>query len=138
MTDDLQELIKDLKKKVKNRQSSVHPMELQKIDIKKQKQEFFDFLESYDNEIKKDDENSYVHTLIKDFRRMKLMDIRFVVEKTYDKYNKMLNIINKFDDNFSEEEVERYKNKEQILNKVVSYMVINHVGEYVDEEDSDS
>jgi len=138
MTDDLQELIKDLKKKVKNRQSSVHPMELQKIDIKKQKQEFFDFLESYDNEIKKDDENSYVHTLIKDFRRMKLMDIRFVVEKTYDKYSKMLNIINKFDDNFSEEEVERYKNKEQILNKVVSYMVINHVGEYVDEEDSDS
>lgn len=138
MTDDLQELIKDLKKKVKNRRDSVHPMELQKIDIKKQKQEFFEFLEKYDNEIKKDEMGSYVQTLIKDFKRMKLVDIRFVVEKTYDKYNKMLNIINKFDDNFSEEEIERYKNKEQILNKVVSYMVINHVGEYVDEEDSDS
>lgn len=138
MTDDLQELIKDLKKKVKNRKGSVHPMELQKIDIKKQKQEFFEFLENYDNEIKKDEEGSYVQTLIKDFRRMKLVDIRFVVEKTYDKYTKMLNIINKFDENFSEEEIEKYKNKEQILNKVVSYMVINHVGEYIDEEDPDS
>jgi hypothetical protein len=137
MVDELQLMMKDLKKKIKNRKDVVRPMDIEKIDVKKQKFELQNFLETYDLEIKKSDtEELYVQNMIKDFQGMKLSDIRFVVEKTYDKYNKMVVLINKYDDNFSEEEIKKYERKARILNDIFSFMVINHIGEYFNVEET--
>lgn len=135
MEDELRVLMKDLKSKIKKDRGLVVPTENDKIDIKKQKKEFFDFLQNYDNELKKNSESSYTSVLIDDFRGMKLADIRFVIEKSNDKYNKMCYLIEKYEDNFSEEEIKKYNERSKVLNDIFAYMVTNFVGEYIDAED---
>ena len=50
MEDELRVLMKDLKSKIKKDRGLVVPSENEKIDIKKQKKEFFDFLQNYDKD----------------------------------------------------------------------------------------
>jgi len=139
MEDDLKVLMKDLKSKIRKNRNLVKPKELDKIDIKKQKKDFFEFLQNYDNELKKNaDSSMYVSNLIDDFSKMKLVDIRFVIEKSNDKYNKMCYLIQKYEDNFSEEEIKKYTDRSKVLNDILAYMVINSVGEYFDAEEDEA
>ena len=139
MEDDLKVLMKDLKSKIRKNRNLVKPKELDKIDIKKQKKAFFEFLQNYDNELKKNaDSSMYVSNLIDDFSKMKLVDIRFVIEKSNDKYNKMCYLIQKYEDNFSEEEIKKYTDRSKVLNDILAYMVINSVGEYFDAEEDEA
>lgn len=136
MSDDLKILIDELKKKVKDRKDMVEPMVLEKMDLKKQKKEFFFFLESLNSEMAKSNTNEvYIQNMLDDFEKMGMPDIRFVIEKSYDKYSKMAELVKKYDDNFNDEEINKYTYRADVLNKVYSFMLTNHMGEYVEQSE---
>ena len=68
---------------------------------------------------------------------MRLSDIRFVIEKSFDRYNKVILLMTKYSENFNEEEIKKYNDKLTILNDVLAFMIQNSLGDYKDVEAND-
>jgi len=136
MSDELRSMVKEIKKKVSNRTSTISQMTIAKMDQGKQMTLFADFLEEYSVEIKKSgSEGKYVAQMISDFEDMKLCDIRFVVEKSYDRYSKVVSLMKKYEENFTETEINKYNEKLKVLNDVLAFMISNCIGTYIDSSD---
>jgi hypothetical protein len=138
MSDELKVMIKEIKKRVIDRTSTVTAITIAKTDPEKQMTVFTEFLNKYNSELKKSaSEGKYVAQMMKDFDGMKLSDIRFVIEKSYDRYNKIISLMAKYSENFNEEEIKKYNDKLTILNDVLAFMIQNSLGDYKDVEASD-
>jgi len=138
MSDELKVMIKEIKKRVADRTSTIMEVTLAKTDPEKQMLIFTDFLNSYNSELKKSgSEGKYVVQMMKDFDGMRLSDIRFIVEKSYDRYNKIISLMTKYTENFNEEEMKKYDSKLIVLNDILAFMIENSLGEYTNVEESD-
>lgn len=138
MSDELKIMIKEIKKRVIDRTSTVTAITIAKTDPEKQMTVFTEFLNKYNSELKKSaSEGKYVAQMMKDFDGMKLSDIRFVIEKSYDRYNKIISLMAKYSENFNEDEIKKYNEKLTILNDVLAFMIENSLGDYINVEESD-
>jgi hypothetical protein len=130
-SDDMRGLIKEIRKKVRDQRKLVCEEPLNKIDPDKQAEIFNTFLNTMKNEVKKSsDEGKYIEVLCKNFEEMKLAEIRYTVEKTYDRYDNVIDLMNKYSDNFDEEEFLKYNSRYGVLDKMLKFMIENTMGEY--------
>ena len=138
MSDELKVMIKEIKKRVIDRTSTITAITIAKTDPEKQMIIFTDFLNKYNLELKKStSDGKYVAQMMKDFDGMRLSDIRFVIEKSFDRYNKVILLMTKYSENFNEEEIKKYNDKLTILNDVLAFMIQNSLGDYKDVEAND-
>jgi hypothetical protein len=131
MSDDLRICLKDLKKRMKQQKMSVLAEPIEKIDVERQGKAFSGFVNELMTEFEKSsDEYKYVDTIVKEFDGMRLVDIRFAVEKSYDRYEKIISLMKRYEENFDEEEFTRYNSRYLVLEKMFNFMVGNAMGEY--------
>jgi hypothetical protein len=131
MPDDLRICLKELKKKMKQQKVSVLAEPIEKIDVERQGRAFSGFVNELMVEFEKSsDEYKYVDTIVKEFDGMRLVDIRFAVEKSYDRYDKIISLMKRYEENFDEEEFAKYNSRYLVLEKMFSFMVGNAMGEY--------
>lgn len=136
MAEDVRSMLKEIRKRLEKNHELICETKIAKIDSSKQETMFLDFVNSVTKEFKKSsDEHKYVDTLIKDFQGMKMAEIRFAVERSYDRYDKVLNLMKKYEDNFDESELGKYTSKFVVLDKILKYMIENSVGEYEKSEE---
>jgi hypothetical protein len=131
MPDDLRICLKDLKKRMKQQKVAVLAEPIEKIDVEKQGRAFSGFVNGLMTEFEKSsDEHKYVDTIVKEFDGMRLVDIRFAVEKSYDRYDKIISLMRRYEENFDEEEFAKYNSRYLVLEKMFSFMIGNAMGEY--------
>lgn len=131
MPDDLRTGLRDLKKKMSQQKAEILAEPLEKIDVEKQKEAFSGFVNKMMVEFEKSSsEHKYIETISGDFDGMRLIDIRFALEKSFDRYDKMISLMRRYEDNFDEKEFAKYTSKHTVLSKMLTYMVGNAMGEY--------
>jgi hypothetical protein len=137
MPDDLRTGLRDLKKKMSQQKVAVLAEPLEKIDVEKQGEAFSGFIGKLMVEFEKSSsEYKYMELICGDFDGMRLVDIRFALEKSFDRYDKMLSLMRRYEENFNEKEFAKYNSKHLVLEKMLTFMVGNAMGEYkkVEEE----
>lgn len=131
MADDVRNLLREIRKRTLAQRELISAEPLNKIDIKKHTIVFQSFVMNLKIEMKKSStEGKYIDTLIKTTEGMELQEIRYVLEKTYDRYDNILELMNKYSDNFDENEFLKYNARYDVLSKLLTFMVENSMGEY--------
>lgn len=131
MSDDLKISLRDLKKKMYQQKVVILAEPLEKIDMEKQGEAFSGFVGNILEEVdKSSNEYKYIETISKEFDGMRLEDIRFALEKSFDRYNKINSLVQKYEENFDEKEVDKYSSRLKTLEKMLNFMIINSIGEY--------
>jgi hypothetical protein len=104
---------------------------MNKITLEKQNIIFENHINELKLEMKKSSvEGKYIETLSNTFEDLNLPEIRYTVEKTYDRYEAILDLMDKYSDNFDENEFLKYNSRYNVLDKVLTFMVQNSLGEY--------
>jgi hypothetical protein len=137
MSKDLKADLKDLKKRMSQQKEVILAQPLEKIDPEKQGEAFSGFVSELLTEFQKSSgEYKYIEAVYKEFDGMRLADIRFALEKSYDRYDKILSLMKRYEENFDEKEFAKYTGKHMVLEKMLNYMLGNAMGEYkkVEEE----
>jgi hypothetical protein len=131
MTDDLKIRIKDLNKRADDIYNSVSATDNPKMSIEKQTENLKSFFEELATEIKKSSaEGKYLDSVIKDLQGLSPFQVRYCVEKSRDRYANLLDLMRKYDENFSDKEQENYKAKFSILDQILNKMISHSIGEY--------
>jgi len=131
MSDDLKTSLKELKKKMAQQKAAVIAEPLEKIDVEKQGEAFSGFVGGMLVEFNKSDtEYKYIENVFKEFDGMRLVDIRFAIEKSFDRYDKLLSLMKRYEENFDDKEFMKYTSKHTVLQKMLAFMVENAMGEY--------
>lgn len=131
MPDDLRICLRDLKKKMKSQKVAVLAEPLEKVSIDKQGDAFSGYVNGLLFEFEKgSDEYKYLENVTKEFDGMRLADIRFAVEKSYDRYDKIISLMERYEENFDEKEIAKYNSRYVVLEKMLTFMVGNTIGEY--------
>ena len=135
MVEDLRSRAKELKKRFEDdepikSQASVKVnkiTEVRKIHV---------FTENLFEELKKSSpEARYLHTVVESCEDLEPHQIRYIVELSHDRYDSLLKLMNKYNENFDAQEFEKYNVKYRVLDKVLSFMVSEHLGDYINAED---
>jgi len=135
MSEDLKNRIKTIKKKMDLDYERVIATDLNKTSTTRQNELFNEFLNGLSKEIKKDsNEAVYLAEIIKSFKNTKLTTIRYAIEKSFDRYSRIIQLMKQYDDNFDEDEILKYEIKYGVLNNILSFMVSNSIGEYSEDE----
>lgn len=138
MADDLKSCLKELKKRTEQQRLIALAEPLEKIDPEKQGTAFSGFVSGMMEEFNKSSsEYKYIETIFKDFEGMKLTDIRFAIEKSFDRYNRINSLMQRYEENFDEKEFIKYNSKHVVLEKILNFMVINCLGEYKQIDDKE-
>jgi len=131
MPEDLRTCLRDLKKKMKQQKCAVLAEPLEKVDVEKQGEAFSGFVNELKTEFdKSSDEYKYMETVSKEFNGMRLIDIRFAIEKSFDRYDKVISLMKRYEENFDEKELTKYNSRYVVLEKMLSFMAGNALGEY--------
>ena len=131
MTEDLKMQIKDLKKRADDIYKSVSTTDNPKMSIEKQNENLKMFFDELATELNKSSaEGKYFETIIKDLEGLSPFQVRYCVEKSRDRYANLLDLMRKYDDNFSDKEQEKYRVKFSILDQILNKMISHSIGEY--------
>jgi hypothetical protein len=131
MSDDLRTGLRELKKKMSQQKTAVLAKPLEKINSTKQEEIFAGYINELSTEFQKSSsEYKYIDNISKEFEGMRLVDVRFAIEKSYDRCDKILSLMRRYEENFDEKEFQKYNSKHVVLEKVLTFMVGNTIGEY--------
>jgi hypothetical protein len=136
MAEDLRTRVKELKKRL-DEGEHVLEISLEKFGKDLQKAKFDNYMSGLSNEMKKSsEEGKYLDSMKNGFEGLSVTEIRYAIEKSHDRYESLLTLMNKYKDNFESTEYNKYATKFLVLNKILSFMVAEHIGEYEQEGES--
>jgi predicted RNase H-like nuclease len=134
MVEDLRSRAAELKKRFED-DEPVKSNTSVKVDKITEVRKIHYFTENLFDEIKKSSpEGRYLHKVVESCEELEPHQIRYIIEKSHDRYENLLNLMKKYSDNFDEEDFNRYTVKYNVLDKVLSFLVSEHIGEYTNVE----
>lgn len=85
-------------------------------------------LDSMAGDFKKtSEERKYIESLKKNFTDINIESIKFFIEKSYDRFEEINNVLMKFDDNFEEKEQKRYKARHEVLKSLMIFLITENI-----------
>jgi predicted RNase H-like nuclease len=135
MVEDLRSRANELKKRFED-DEPIKSQSLTKVDKITEVRKIHVFTENLFEELKKSSpEARYLHTVVESCEELEPHQIRYIVELSHDRYDSLLKLMNKYNENFDTHEFEKYNVKYTVLDKVLSFMISEHLGEYLNAED---
>lgn len=135
MSDDLKSRVKELKKRFENEDEPILELELNKMDKSMEIPRLNAFTGNLLTEIKKSStEGKYLSSVLDNFEGLEAHQIRFIIEKSCDRYEALIGLMDKYRENFDDEEYNKLQTRFTVLNKVLTFMLEEHIGEYSEKE----
>lgn len=134
MVEDLRLRAKELKKRFED-DEPIRSQASAKVNKITEVRKIHVFTENLFEELKKSSpEARYLQTVVESCEDLEPHQIRYIIELSHDRYDGLLKLMNKYNENFDAHEFEKYTVKYSVLDKVLSYMISEHIGEYIDAE----
>lgn len=137
MTEDLKKRLKDIKKGLEDNSCSlsITDVVISKHDPSKQRADFDIFISDLVSDIKKSSvDGKFLYNLSEEFDGLSLFIVRYAIEKSVDRYETVLDLMKKYDYNYTDDELRKTSSRLDILQKVLCFMISNNMGDYHETE----
>jgi hypothetical protein len=133
MTEDLKKRLKDIRKSLDDNSCSlsITDIVILKHDPNKQRIDFDKFISDLVSDIKKSSiDGRFLYDLSEEFDGLSLSTVRYAIEKSVDRYETVLDLMKKYDYNYTDDELCKTSSRLEILQKVLCFMISNNMGDY--------